>query len=151
MKRLVTLGLAILLLGAAPPPAARPVAEALAWLSGDWAAKGEDGWTEERWSDAHGGMLLGTGRSGKGDTTSFFEFLRIAPDADGQVVLTVMGQQGAPVGFVLTALAGQSAVFENPGHDYPTRIFYRRTGKVLTAEISGPNGANVKKWVFQRR
>ena len=42
-------------------------------------------------------------------------------------------------------------VFENPAHDYPTRITYRRDGDRLVATISGPNGANPMSWRYRRR
>ena len=148
MTRLVALGLAILLLAAAPPPQG---AAALGWMAGDWISDSETEWTEERWSDARGGMLLGTSRSGEGEKATFFEFMRIAADDEGQVSFIAQTDDGAPVAFGLTALEGQSAVFENPGHDYPTRIRYWREGEVLRAEISGPDGADEREWRFRRR
>ena len=43
-----------------------------------------------------------------------------------------------PVPFRLTASGTDWARFENPGHDYPKRVEYRRTGQGLHAEIGGP-------------
>jgi hypothetical protein len=65
---------AVLCLAAAP---ARSV-EDLAWISGAWVAEGADGWTEEQWTAPHGGILLGTSRSGRTERVSGFEFMRIA-------------------------------------------------------------------------
>ena len=148
MKRLAALALAILLLGAAPPPQG---AAALNWVAGDWIAETETEWTEERWSDARGGMLMGTSRAGEGDKTAFFEFMRIVADDEGQFQFIAMAADGAPVTFGLTALDGQSAVFDNPAHDYPTRIHYWREGELLRAAISGPDGADTREWTFRRR
>jgi hypothetical protein len=50
---------------------------------------------------------------------------------------TVKGNAG-PVRFKLTENNGQSAVFENPEHDFPTKITYENRGdSMLYAKISG--------------
>ena len=51
----------------------------------------------------------------------------------------------------LVSAAANSVVFENPAHDFPTRIAYRRHGKVLTATISGPGGAGSQSWRYVRQ
>ena len=45
---------------------------------------------------------------------------------------------GTPVAVKLTQSPDSSARFENPQHDFPQRIEYRRTGHALHAEIAGP-------------
>ena len=43
--------------------------------------------------------------------------------------------------FKLTSLTATEAIFENPAHDFPKRIIYRKTGEDgLTASIDGGEG-----------
>jgi hypothetical protein len=136
-----------LLIGAAPVvPAA-----SLDWMAGDWIAIAGDQWTEEHWLPARGGVMLGLNRSGRADRLAGFEFMRIAPDAGGRPVFHASPGGAAPVAFPLTAATPTSALFENPAHDFPTIIRYRRQGNRLLAEMSGPGGAGLQRWTFEPR
>jgi Domain of unknown function (DUF6265) len=150
MKRLLGAGLALLLGGQAAPPAS--VAE-LGWMAVRWEASGEDGrWTEEAWTAPRGGVMLGASRSGRGDTLREFEFLRLQAGADGvPVYLAQPGGRAPPVPFRLAARDGTSATFENPAHDFPQRIVYRRSGETMTATISAIDGSNAMSWSFRRQ
>lgn len=147
MKSLVTalIGLA----GAAQVPATGTVD--LGWMSGRWQTESEGRWTEEVWGEPRGGMLIGFSRSGEGAAVREFEFLRIAAGDDG--ALAYMAQPGGrpPTAFRLTAASGSSATFENPAHDFPQRIIYRRDGDVMTATISASDGSNAMSWSLRRR
>lgn len=143
-------GLALLL---AAPGAAAPVpsdAAALAWMSGDWVEEKGGRWTEERWSRPRGGIMLGTSLSGRGGRAAEYEFIRISADADGRLTYFASPQGGSPVPFRLVSSSRHEAVFENPKHDYPTRIVYRRDGDVLIATVSGPGGKNARTWRYRR-
>ncbi|HTU11666.1 MAG TPA: DUF6265 family protein [Allosphingosinicella sp.] len=149
MKRLFAAGLALLLMGQAPPPAA--VAE-LGWMSGRWESLSASGrWTEESWSAPRGGVMLGYSRAGAGEAVREFEFLRLQAGADG--VPAYLAQPGGrpPVAFRLTARDGTSATFDNPQHDFPQRIRYVRTGDTMTATISALDGSNAMSWTYRRR
>lgn len=147
MKAFMAAGLATLLV------AASPVAKVddLAWMAGQWSREEGGRWTEESWTSPRGGAMLGHSRSGAGETLREFEFLRIAPDADG--VPTYYAQPGgrAPVAFRLVKREKSSATFENAGHDYPQRIAYVRDGDTMTATISAIDGSQAMRWTFQRR
>jgi hypothetical protein len=138
-----------LLIGAAP--AAPTAVEGLAWLAGTWLAQEADGsWTEERWAPPRGGVMLGTSLAGKGDAAGWFEYMRIASDKDGRIAFHA-SPGGAPASaFPLVRWGAREATFENPAHDYPTRIVYRRNGNVLNATISGPGGSKSRSWRFRR-
>lgn len=109
----------------------------LDWIQGDWCANAGEERIEEHWLPAHGGLRLGLSRTLKGPRTSSFEFLRIDV-VDG--VATYIGQpEGTPpTAFKRTAGGKNWVRFENPQHDFPKRIEYRRTGNALHAEIAGP-------------
>jgi hypothetical protein len=147
MKRTIgALLLLVTLRGFAP----RPVT-AVAWLSGRWVEEGKSGWAEEIWSSDRGGILLGVAKAGKGDAPQFWEFMRIAPGADGRLVFWASPQGKEATAFPMTTAGAREIVFENPKNDYPTRIAYRRTGNSLVATISGPAGANPHTWRYRRK
>ena len=69
--------------------------------------------------------MLGVGRTIVGDKTVGFEFLRIEQRVDG--IYYVASPNGGPTtDFKMTRLIGQEVVFENPEHDFPKRIIYRK-------------------------
>ena len=131
---------------AAATPAPMP-----AFLAGCWEQKSESGrWTEECWTDARGGVMIGSGRTGKGDQVGHWEWMRIERGADGAV--TFYGSpKGAPaVGFRATEADSSSVTFVNSGHDYPQRVRYVATGNGLDAEISLADGSKPNKWSYRR-
>jgi hypothetical protein len=109
----------------------------LGWLSGHWCAEAGGEFVEEHWLSAQGDILLGLSRTVKGGKTVSFEFLRI--QRDGAITNYLAQPQGAPpTAFQLTAAGAGWARFENPRHDFPRRVEYRRTASGLHAEIAGP-------------
>jgi hypothetical protein len=148
MKKAIIAAVALLLMGQAAPPA--NVGD-LAWMSGHWETSAGGRWTEESWSAPRGGIMLGHSRSGSGDRLREFEFLRLQAGADG--VPAYFAQPGGrpPVAFRLTARDGTSATFENPAHDFPQRIVYRRDGDSMVATISKLDGSNAMRWTYRRR
>lgn len=135
------------LLGA--PACAAPSAAELGWMAGSWVENRPDGrLTEEVWMQPRGGMLLGMSRSGKWDRIGLFEFMRIAEGVDGRLSLQAQPGGGPPAEFPLVQATVQSATFENPAHDHPTRIRYWRDGAKLMAEIEGKDGAGRMRWSY---
>ena len=116
---------------------AKPAIRQLAWIAGGWVQDSPKARTEEHWTDVAGNMMLGVGRTIVGGKTVFFEFLRIEERADG--IYYVAQPKGRPgTDFRLTRLEGQEAVFENPAHDFPKRIVYRRNADgSITARVDG--------------
>jgi hypothetical protein len=108
----------------------------LAWLSGCWGGKGEDGVVDEQWSKPAGGSLVGVNRSVRGDRTVSTEFLQIREAEEG-LVLTVHPLGQSSVSYRLKNAGKTSAVFENPAHDFPRRITYQRKGGNLTVRAEG--------------
>ena len=66
-----------------------------------------------------------------------FEFLRISKIAG---LATYLAQPGGspPVAFTRTDGGEDWVRFENPQHDFPQRVEYRRSGQALQATITGP-------------
>ena len=88
--------------------------------------------------------MIGMGRTLAGGKTVFYEYLRIEERADG--VFYVAHPKARPgTDFKLTKLEGQEAVFENPEHDFPKKIIYRRNpdGSLFARVEGSRNGQTV--------
>lgn len=113
------------------PPAPDPVDARLsqvAWFVGAWRMQQEGGYVEESWLPPSGTAMLGVGSTVKHGKTVAFEFLRIEARAEGLVYIAQPGGRSPGTEFVATLLTGDEARSENPEHDFPTWILYRRTG-----------------------
>ena len=133
----------LLLIGSAPAAALNP---SLDWIAGHWCVdRGEDS-VEELWLPPHGGVVVGLGRTRTTDRTTRFEYLRIV-DRDGAQSYIAQPGGRPPTAFRRTAGGLRWVRFENPDHDFPQRIEYRRKGDALRAEVSGP-GKNGKEVVI---
>ena len=92
-------------------------------------------------------MMLGVSRTVVGDKAVGFEFLRVEARPEG-VYYVAQPNGRAGTEFKLTKLEGESAVFENPEHDHPKIIRYRKNEDgSLTARIEGDEG--VQAFVFR--
>ena len=81
-------------------------------------------------------------RTVRGSSTESFEFMRLVP-AGKNTGLYVQPNGVAPTVFAIANHGDGWVVFENPAHDFPNRIEYRRDGAGLRASIAGP-GADGK-------
>ncbi len=134
--KMLTMGmLAACAAGAAGADASAPTG--FGWLSGHWCAGSGGELIEEQWLPARGDVMLGLGRTVKASRTVSFEFLRIE-SAKGTTNYLAQPQGAPPTAFRLTASGPDWARFENPRHDFPKRVEYRRTPDGLHAEIAGP-------------
>lgn len=121
------------------------------FLAGTWAEVRSDAVYEEQWTLSDGWSLRGTGRVVADGKTVFVEKIAIEPRGKGfAYVAEIPG--AAPVEFRLVERGEQWLRFENPSHDFPQRIEYRRDGKSLHAEISGttPEGERSQSWDMRR-
>ena len=109
-----------------------------AWLAGSW--RGQHGEVEEHWTRASGRTMLGLGRTVVQGGTMAFEFMRIEERADG-LVFVAHPSAGPGVEFRRTACEPGLLRFENPAHDFPKVVEYRRTGDdTIVANVEGDGG-----------
>ena len=148
MRRAYAAAAALALLAMAPPA---PGVAGLGWLAGTWVSDRGGRWTEERWAPPRGGVMLGTVLSGKAGAATGFEFMRIAPDANGAPVFWASPEGKAAVPFAYAGGGPREARFANAGHDYPNLIVYRRDGRVLTGTISKLDGSKPNSWTYRLR
>ncbi len=145
------LGLLAATLVATAPALASP--DLPAWLAGTWQTGEGGGTVREHWEAPAGGFMVGLNLSIRSESARF-EFLRIAPDAEGRLAYHASpGGRHPPTVFVLERSDARSVVFANPAHDFPRRIGYalQEDGGLL-AWIEGPDGDDARRteWRFRR-
>ena len=82
--------------------------------------------------------MIGMSRTVAGGKTVFTEYIQIR-ESNGQLAYIVsLGLAAKPVVFKLVKGSDNEATFENPEHDFPQRIIYRRESTdSLFARIEG--------------
>jgi hypothetical protein len=127
-----------------------PKISELAWLSGDWqTAPGGRARIEEHWTAPAGGTMMGMGRTVVGDKTAEFEFLRIEQRGDEIFYVANPNANCPQTDFKLTRRTGQEVVFENPAHDYPKRVMYRKNSDgSLVASIDAGEGTKSQSFSY---
>ena len=109
----------------------------LAWLAGCWTQPRNNGVVEEHWMAPRGGSMLGMSRTVINGKTVEYEFLRIA-DVAGAMSYVARPSGQAEAVFTLKSIEDGVVVFENPTHDFPQRVIYRRNpDATVTARIEG--------------
>lgn len=107
------------------------------WLAGHWCGGSAERKIDEVWLPEAGGALLGMSRTVRGSGTESFEFMRLVPSGK-DAGLHVQPNGVAPTSFAITGHGDGWMILENPAHDFPNRIEYRRDGQMLRASIAGP-------------
>lgn len=132
---------------AAPDPV-----EQVAWLQGCWRPTGAEGGSVEQWTAPAGGTMLGLSRTVKGGKTVAHEFLQIRETAPGKLAYIAIPSGQATTTFALVQASANHAVFENPAHDFPQRVIYRRDGEtILNARIEATVNGKAKGIDFPMR
>jgi len=116
----------------------------LEWLVGKWIRTnpqpGESGY--ETWSKASAFKLTGKGVTQKGKKTIFIENLEFSIKGNDIFYVVMVTGEKQPTYFKLTELSNDGFTCENPQHDFPKKISYKRNGKNIKAVISG-NGQSI--------
>jgi hypothetical protein len=109
----------------------------LDWLAGHWCSGNGGQQAEEVWLPEAGGTLLGMSRTVRDSKVGSFEYMRIV--SDGKASRFHVQPNGVPPTVFAQVARGDAWIrFENPAHDFPNRIEYRREGEQMHAYISGP-------------
>ena len=149
--RLLPLLLTPLLLAGVDHRSPSPV-DQLRFMAGCWERRTPRGVVEERWAPPKGGMLQGMGRTFRGDTLVEHEFVLIR-EVGGRVVYEAHPSGQAPNIFPVKQISDTLVEFEDPAHDYPQRVGYRKAGAdSLIAWIDGttPRGARRIEFPYAR-
>ncbi|MCI0629390.1 MAG: DUF6265 family protein [Phycisphaerales bacterium] len=129
-----------------------PSLNAVSWLAGTWGSEEGQSRSEEHWTQPSGGTMIGMNRTIRDGRTVFFEYLRIERGPDGIVYLASPKGRHPPMPFKLVKSDQNMAVFENPEHDFPQRVIYRREGDVMHARAEGLQRGSpaAEEWVWRR-
>jgi hypothetical protein len=111
----------------------------LGWIGGCWemSIPERNLQINEQWMKPAGGMMIGAGRTVKAGKTVDHEFLRIVEDVDGIFYVAKPTGNKEETRFKLIRASASEIVFENPTHDFPQRVMYKREGDKLNARIEG--------------
>lgn len=117
----------------------------VSWMAGCWNPQGREAGSTEQWMAPAGGAMLGMARTVKGGRVAEFEFMQLRADAEGRLRFIAQPQGRPPTEFRLARQGEAEAVFENPGHDFPQRVIYRRVAPDrLLARIEGEVGGKAR-------
>src|SRR5215213_594538 len=149
MFRIVALAIVLVIANA---PAQTPTLADLSWISGAWQTQpGGRRQIEEHWMQVGGASMLGMSRTVAGEKMVEFEYLRIEQRADGVYYVAHPQARCPATDFKLTRASATEAVFENPQHDFPKRIIYRKSGNdELTASVDGGEGTKARTFAYRR-
>lgn len=141
--RQLLIAVAVLGLGASSTDPGARVTQ-VAWLAGCWEQAAGPRLVEEQWTRPRGGLMLGSGRTVRADTLVEYEQTRIF-ERGGRLVYGANPSGQAPAEFESIELSDSSVTFENPTHDFPQRVIYRRRGAdSLIGRVEGTHGGKVR-------
>ena len=117
-------------------------------LAGCWEGKFGNHTYEEQWMKPAGGAMLGMSRTIKDGKIVEFEFVQIVEREDGIFYVARPSEQ-SKAEFKLKSFENQTAVFEDPAHDFPQRVVYHmKSANDLVAWIEGMSKGELKKIEF---
>jgi hypothetical protein len=140
--------LPLLLLTAGATSSSSPI-DQLGWLKGCWERRTARGaFIQEQWMAPRGGMMMGMARTFVRDTLREYEFVVIREVAGKlQYEAKPSGQPAAT--FPQKTLTDTLVEFEDPAHDFPQRIGYRKvSADSVIAWIDGTTAQGARKVEF---
>lgn len=113
---------------------------AVDWILGDWTTSPNGVVIHEQWHRVSDVTFEGdsTAKSVNDGEIVNYETLRLVAMSDGVFYIAKVTHNDLPVPFRLTQCSDRIAVFENPDHDAPQRLIYRRT------DASTPGGPDLE-------
>ena len=141
-----------LALGAPAQAATADDVAKLSWLAGSWIEETVTTTTQETWLRPSAGVMGGVSQTNTAGRPPFVEHMKITAEPAGVTFTAILAGQ-PPTPFVLKPGGAEGeAVFENPAHDFPQRVIYRRCGEQLCARIEGvvKGQPASKSWTYRR-
>lgn len=110
------------------------------WLLGNWENNTPEGNFSENWKKVNDSVFSAESYFATDGDTTFAETV-ILNEVLGEMAYTVTvpsQNDEKPVHFEMTSIDESQVTFENPAHDFPNKISYRKiTNDSIVAEISG--------------
>jgi hypothetical protein len=121
------------------------------WLQGCWQLESGPRVVEEQWMAPRAKSMLGMGRTVRGETLVESESVLIK-EQDGGLAYEAHPSGQPSATFHASAATDAEVVFENPTHDFPQRVGYRRDGPDgLVGWIDGVSQGKARKVEFPYR
>lgn len=114
--------------------------EPLAWLEGTWVRETSRSTRYERWQVLSPNTMEGDSWSiAKPDgARRHIESMLLASMSSEIFYIPKVAENPLPVAFKLTGITDTTATFENPEHDFPTKIVYMRVdASAMTVSVEG--------------
>lgn len=114
------------------------------FLLGDWHNITPEGILTESWKQLNDSVFAGRSYFVTGNDTSFSETIRLEQRKNGLYYIPTVSDQnsGKAVEFKLTSASAAKLAFENPEHDFPSKITYTLITKdsilaLISGEVNG--------------
>lgn len=122
----------------------------LKWMLGTWKLQMNNAAILEKWEIQNDSTLVGMSHFLKGNDSILQEKMEMAFRSNSwHLISTVQNQNNArPITFKAILLKGMEIICENPDHDFPQRISYRRLKDQLLASIEGKKNNKFGKQNF---
>jgi hypothetical protein len=151
VRRLLVTSLSAAIVASVPAAAQQPAAlQRVAWLQGCWESVSPQRLIQEQWTAPRGGTMLGVGRTIRGEQTVDYDFV-VVREQNGRLAYEAHPAGQAPAVFLSKEIGDSMVVFENPEHDFPQRVGYRRDGTGLKAWVEGSSGGQPRRVDFDYR
>lgn len=125
--------------------------EKMNWLIGTWNNSMPEKKYTEVWKKENDSTFKGYSHIIQDRDTVFSESIIINQRRDSLYYIVNVDDQnaGESVSFTLTSSADDTYIFENPNHDFPTKIVYNKINNdSIFAEVSGEMGGQNRKVDF---
>ena len=122
----------------------------VAWLQGCWQLDSGGRVVEEQWMAPRGGVMLGMGRTVRDGKLVEYESV-VLREQDGRLAYEAHPSGQPSAVFVSSTIEVSTVIFENPAHDYPQRVGYKRDGEALLAWIDGTANGKSRRVDFPYR
>jgi len=110
----------------------------ISWLAGCWELRSGERVTFEMWMPPAGGAMLGASRTTVAGTVRETEWLRLETRGDTLLYIAIPSGQEETT-FKAVEVTDVGFTVEDPTHDFPRTIVYRRFGRdSLLTRIEGP-------------
>jgi Domain of unknown function (DUF6265) len=114
-----------------------PTVAQVGWMAGCWEQSAGARVIEEQWMRPRAGLMLGVSRTVVGDSLREYEQVALF-ERGGRLVYAATPARQPPAEFESIAVSDSAVTFENPTHDFPQRVIYRRRGAdSLLARVEG--------------
>jgi len=124
--------------------------EQVAWMQGCWQMDAGPRVVEEQWMAPRGGVMLGMGRTVRDGTLVEYESV-VLREQDGKLAYEAHPSGQPSAVFMASRIEESTVVFENPAHDFPQRVGYKRDGDSLLAWIEGAVNGKSRRVEFPYR